>query len=50
MKIGTLKTIRAFKDWFIIKAKRQGSEVSVEETHQLLQKKEQIFLVVMRVL
>src|SRR3989304_10390874 len=42
MKIGTLRTMRAFKDWFIIKAKRQGSEVSVEGAHQLLQKKEPI--------
>jgi adenylyltransferase/sulfurtransferase len=40
MKIGTLKTIRAFKDWFVIKAKSQGSEISVEETHQLLQGEE----------
>ena len=48
MKIGTLKAIRAFKDWFIIKAKRQGSEVSVEETHQLLQKKEPLVLLDIR--
>jgi adenylyltransferase/sulfurtransferase len=40
MQIGTLKTIKAFKDWFIIKAKREGSEISIEEAHQLLQKKE----------
>jgi len=48
MKIGTLKAIRAFKDWFIIKAKRQGSEVSVEETHQLLQKREPLILLDIR--
>jgi molybdopterin/thiamine biosynthesis adenylyltransferase/rhodanese-related sulfurtransferase len=48
MKIGTLKTIKAFKDWFIIKAKKEGSEISVEETHQLLQKKEPIVLLDVR--
>ena len=48
MKIGTLKTIRAFKDWFIIKARKQGSEISVEETHQLLQKKEGVVLLDIR--
>jgi adenylyltransferase/sulfurtransferase len=40
MKIGMMKTIKAFKNWFIIKAKKEGSEISVEETHQLLQAKE----------
>ena len=48
MKIGTLRTMKAFKDWFIIKAKREGSEVSVEETRQLLQKKEPIVLLDIR--
>ena len=48
MKIGTLGIITAFKDWFIIKAKRQGSEVSVEEARQLLQKKEPIVLLDIR--
>jgi adenylyltransferase/sulfurtransferase len=48
MNVGTLKTIKAFKDWFIIKAKREGSEISVEETHQLLQKKEPIVLLDIR--
>jgi adenylyltransferase/sulfurtransferase len=48
MKIGTLKTIKAFKDWFIIKAKKEGSEISVEETHQLLQKKEPVVLLDIR--
>jgi adenylyltransferase/sulfurtransferase len=48
MKIGTLKTIKAFKDWFIIKAKKQGSEISVEETHQLLQRKEPVVLLDIR--
>ena len=48
MKIGTLKTIKAYKDWFLIKAKKKGSEISVEETHQLLQKKEPIVLLDIR--
>ena len=48
MKIGTLKTIKAFKDWFIIKAKKEGSEISVEETHQLLEKKEPVVLLDIR--
>lgn len=48
MKIGTLKTIKAFKDWFIIKAKNQGSEISVEDTHQLLLEKEPIALLDIR--
>ena len=48
MKIGTWKTIKAFKDWFIIKAKKEGSEISVEETHGLLQKKEPIVLLDIR--
>jgi len=48
MKIGTLKAIKAFKDWFIIKAKKEGSEISVEETHQLLQKKEPVVLLDIR--
>jgi len=48
MKIGTLKTIKAYKDWFIIKAKKEGSEISVEETHQLLQEKEPVVLLDVR--
>jgi adenylyltransferase/sulfurtransferase len=48
MNVGTLKTIKAFKDWFIIKAKREGSEISVEETHQCIQKKELITLLDIR--
>jgi molybdopterin/thiamine biosynthesis adenylyltransferase/rhodanese-related sulfurtransferase len=48
MNVGTWKTIKAFKDWFIIKAKKEGSEISVEETHQLLQKKEPIVLIDIR--
>ncbi len=48
MKIGTVKTIKAFKDWFVIKARKEGSEVSVEETRQLLQKKEPVVLLDIR--
>ena len=48
MKIGTLRTIKAYKDWFIIKARKEGSEISVEETHQLLQEKETFVLLDIR--
>jgi adenylyltransferase/sulfurtransferase len=48
MRIGTLKTIKAFKDWFIIKAKKEGSEISAKETHQLLQEKEPVVLLDIR--
>jgi len=48
MKGGTWKTIKAFKDWFIIKAKKEGSEISIEEAHELLQKKEPIVLLDIR--
>jgi molybdopterin/thiamine biosynthesis adenylyltransferase/rhodanese-related sulfurtransferase len=48
MKIGTLKTIKAYKDWFIIKARKEGSEISVEETHQLIQEKEPFVLLDIR--
>jgi molybdopterin/thiamine biosynthesis adenylyltransferase/rhodanese-related sulfurtransferase len=48
MKIGTLKTMKAFKDWFIIKAKKEGCEISVEETRQLVQKKEPVVLLDIR--
>ena len=42
------KTIKAFKDWFLIKAKKEGSEISVEETHQLLRRKEPVVLLDIR--
>jgi adenylyltransferase/sulfurtransferase len=42
------KTIKEFKDWFIIKAKKEGSEISIEETHQLLQKRESFVLLDIR--
>lgn len=48
MKIGTMKIIKAYKDWFLIKAKRESSEITVEEVHQLLQKKEPIVLLDIR--
>jgi len=48
MKIGTLKAIKAYKDWFLIKAKKRGSEISVEETYRLLQKKDPIVLLDIR--
>jgi molybdopterin/thiamine biosynthesis adenylyltransferase/rhodanese-related sulfurtransferase len=40
--------MRAFKDWLIIKAKKEGSEISVEETHRLLQKKNPVVLLDIR--
>jgi molybdopterin/thiamine biosynthesis adenylyltransferase/rhodanese-related sulfurtransferase len=43
-----LKTIKAFKDWFIIKTKKEGSEITVEETHKLLQRKEPFVLLDIR--
>src|SRR4030067_2363443 len=42
------KTIRAFKDWFLIKAKKEGSEISVDATHQLLKRKEPVVLLDIR--
>ena len=43
-----LTTFKAFKDWFIIKAKKEGSEISVEETHRILQRKEPAVLLDVR--
>jgi len=48
MKIGKMKIVKAYKDWFFIKAKGKGSEISVEETYQSLQKKEPIVLLDIR--
>ena len=42
------KTMKAFKDYFIIKVKKEGSEISVEETHQRIQKKEPTVLLDVR--
>jgi molybdopterin/thiamine biosynthesis adenylyltransferase/rhodanese-related sulfurtransferase len=44
----TLKTIKAFKEWFVIKAKKEGSEIPVDETHRLLQEKEPVVLLDIR--
>jgi adenylyltransferase/sulfurtransferase len=46
--MNTLKMLDAFKDWFIIKAKKEGSEISIAETHRLLQEKEPIVLLDIR--
>lgn len=46
--VSTYKTMKAFKEWFVIKAKREGSEISVEETHHLLEKEEPIVLLDIR--
>ncbi len=46
--VSKLKTIKAFKDWFIIKVKKEGSEISVKETHQLLQKRKPLVLLDIR--
>jgi adenylyltransferase/sulfurtransferase len=43
-----IKTIKAFKDWLIIKAKNEGSEISVSETNQRLKKREPIVLLDIR--
>ncbi len=40
--------VKAFKDWFIIKAKGEAFEMSVEETHRLYQKKEPVVLLDIR--
>ena len=42
------KTIKAFKDRFLIKAKGNGSEISAEETRQLIEKKEPFTLLDIR--
>ena len=46
--LSTSKTIKAFKDWVLIKAKGEGSEISVKEAHQLVQRKEPIILLDVR--
>jgi adenylyltransferase/sulfurtransferase len=46
--VSKLKTIKAFKDWFLIKAKKEGSEISVEETHRLFREKEPVVLLDIR--
>jgi adenylyltransferase/sulfurtransferase len=44
----TFRTVKAFKDWFIIKAKGEGSEISVEEIYQRLRRKEPLVLLDVR--
>jgi adenylyltransferase/sulfurtransferase len=46
--VSTLKMVKAFKDYFILKARKEGSEVSVEEAHQLIEKKDSIALLDIR--
>jgi molybdopterin/thiamine biosynthesis adenylyltransferase/rhodanese-related sulfurtransferase len=46
--IKAFKTMKAFKDYFVMKARKEGSEISVEETHQLIRKKEPIVLLDIR--
>jgi adenylyltransferase/sulfurtransferase len=46
--VSTLKMVKAFKDYFILKARKEGSEVSVEEAHQLTEKKDSIVLLDIR--
>jgi adenylyltransferase/sulfurtransferase len=46
--VSTFKMVKAFKDYFILKARKEGSEVSVEETRQLLEKKESVALLDIR--
>jgi sulfur-carrier protein adenylyltransferase/sulfurtransferase len=42
------KTMKAFKDWFLREVKGTGSEISVEETRQLIDKKEPLILLDIR--
>ena len=46
--VSTFKMVKAFKDYFILKARKEGSEVSVEEAHQLIEKKEPVVLLDIR--
>jgi adenylyltransferase/sulfurtransferase len=46
--VSTFKMVKAFKDYFILKARKEGSEVSVEETHQLIEKKDPLVLLDIR--
>jgi len=46
--MNTLEMLKAFKDWFMIKAKREGSEISVDETRKLLQEREPTVLLDIR--
>jgi len=44
----TLKTIKALKDYFLIKAKGDGSEISVEETHRIIHDGDRIIILDVR--
>jgi adenylyltransferase/sulfurtransferase len=49
MRIGKMKIIKAYKDWILIRrAKGKGSEISVEETRQLLERKDPCVLLDIR--
>jgi len=39
-----LTTMKAFKDWFVMRTKKEGSEVTVEEARQMIQRKEPVIL------
>ena len=43
-----LRKIKAFKDWFVIREKKEGGEISIYEARKLLQKKEAIVLLDIR--
>ena len=42
------KTIKAFKDWGIIKVKGGGSEISVKEAHRIIERKDPVILLDVR--
>ena len=42
------KTVKAFKDYFVIKVKKGTPEISVEDTYRLLQKREPVVLLDIR--
>ena len=46
--LSKLKKVKAFKDWFLIKAKGEGSEITVEETHRLRKKNDPVTLLDIR--
>ena len=46
--VSTFKMVKAFKDYFILKARKEGSEVSVEEAHQLVENREPVVLLDIR--
>ena len=36
--------MKAFKDWFVVGTKKEGSEVTVQEARQMIQRKEPVIL------